>query len=507
MAEGSRREVRVGAFPSRQLTVPLVVVAFLVGIGVGLLLGWQVWPVKWYDMDPSDLRLQHQRTYVEMTADSLAVTGDTEAAKRRLYELTDEDTSWQWVANLIEQVAMERDKAGNGAGSLRLRRMALSAGLPIPTPTAPEPPKTSAFPTGGLGDILSAMPRWLILLLALGAFVIALSLVTWLLLLLIRGRSPKREPVAEWSPVPPEPQSSAQATQVPSASYRPASEQVPWEAAEQSAEIPQVQRQPDVPPAYEPVPPRPAESGLSSTPELPTTASLAPTAISSLEEPVESEGALSADSGEIQAEIPLEGELYPDGEGVSSITKEPFPGGMVEQTMAADRGTRSAKAPQPKSVPPGALGAFEAEYHYGDDDFDCSFSIETQDKEFLGECGVSISDVLGADDVQQVDAFDIWLFDKGDIRTVSKVLVSDYAYQDEATRARLEAKGELLVAQVGLTVTLETLSLRALVTIKDFGYIPDDQAARETGGSATSFAGVFSHFSVDMIVERVGNTL
>ena len=78
----------------RRLAVLFTGIALFVGIGLGLLFGWQVWPVQWYDTDPSDLRAEHQEDYILMIADSLAVNGDGDLARKRLTELTDDDTSW-----------------------------------------------------------------------------------------------------------------------------------------------------------------------------------------------------------------------------------------------------------------------------------------------------------------------------------------------------------------------------------------------------------------------------
>ena len=73
----------------------------------------------------------------------------------------------------------------------------------------------------------------------------------------------------------------------------------------------------------------------------------------------------------------------------------------------------------------------------GDDAFDKSFIIENSNGDFLGECGVSISEYVNTDDgARNVTAFEIWLFDKNDTHTVTKVLMSDYAFSDEATRAK-----------------------------------------------------------------------
>ena len=123
----------------RRLVWPLIAVGILVGILIGLILGWQVWPVRWYDTDPSDLREQHKMSYVIMAADSLAVTGNQELAKRRLADLVDKRNTWEQVANLVERVALEREQAGDSAAALRVRRLAQVVQLPSPkvTPATP----------------------------------------------------------------------------------------------------------------------------------------------------------------------------------------------------------------------------------------------------------------------------------------------------------------------------------------------------------------------------------
>ncbi len=85
-------------------------------------------------------------------------------------------------------------------------------------------------------------------------------------------------------------------------------------------------------------------------------------------------------------------------------------------------------------------------YDLGHDTYDESFSIETPMGEFLGECGVGISETLGAGEPAKVTAFEVWLFDKSDIRTVTKVLMSPYAYNDSALRTRLAPKGDPVLA-------------------------------------------------------------
>ncbi|MHB9034736.1 MAG: hypothetical protein ACYC6L_17015, partial [Anaerolineae bacterium] len=108
----------------------------------------------------------------------------------------------------------------------------------------------------------------------------------------------------------------------------------------------------------------------------------------------------------------------------------------------------------------GVLGTFEAEYTFGTDDFDCSFTITTQDGVFMGDCGVGVSDVLPAIGPQHVDALELWLFDKGDVSSVSKFIVSEYAYESPTLNNRLSAKGDLVLAEPGAVIQLETRSLR-----------------------------------------------
>jgi len=120
------------------------------------------------------------------------------------------------------------------------------------------------------------------------------------------------------------------------------------------------------------------------------------------------------------------------------------------------------------SQPP--LGHFFTTYQLGEDTYDESFSIETAMNEFLGECGVGISETIGEGEPDKVTAFEVWLFDKSDIRTVTKVVMSDFAYHDKALRERLAAKGEAILAERDAPFTLETSGLQVRVNITDLSY-------------------------------------
>ena len=113
--------------------------------------------------------------------------------------------------------------------------------------------------------------------------------------------------------------------------------------------------------------------------------------------------------------------------------------------------------------------SFNTPYVLGDDYFDPSFSIEIG-SDFMGECGIGISETIGAGEPKKVTAFEAWLFDKSDIRTVTKVLATEYAYNDPDLRAKLEPKGDIVLLSPGQEIVLETSALRVKARIKEIEY-------------------------------------
>ncbi|HUI89094.1 MAG TPA: hypothetical protein VLX61_10260 [Anaerolineales bacterium] len=109
-------------------------------------------------------------------------------------------------------------------------------------------------------------------------------------------------------------------------------------------------------------------------------------------------------------------------------------------------------------------------YVLGDDLYDESFSIDTQSGDFLGEYGVGVSEIIGVGDPKKVTALEIWLFDKNDIKTATKVLMSAHAFSDATTRSRLEPKGELVLVDPQKQVMLETATLQLLAKVIDLQY-------------------------------------
>lgn len=116
------------------------------------------------------------------------------------------------------------------------------------------------------------------------------------------------------------------------------------------------------------------------------------------------------------------------------------------------------------------IARFHTTYSRGHDAYDDSFSIENSNAEFLGECGVGIAESIGTDLPKNVTALEIWLFDKSDIRTITKVVMSDYAFFEDALKAKLAPKGDPVLARETETIVLETASLIINAEITEMDY-------------------------------------
>jgi hypothetical protein len=130
-------------------------------------------------------------------------------------------------------------------------------------------------------------------------------------------------------------------------------------------------------------------------------------------------------------------------------------------------------------------------YTLGMDNFDESFAIETEDNEWLGEFGMGISESLDGGTPRRVVAFEVWLFDKPNTRTVTKVLMSDFAYNNETLRNKLSSRGDPVLATSGGTFTLETPALTVQAQVTEMEY-----------GEGTPAFGYFNNLSVLLTVHR-----
>jgi len=163
---------------------------------------------------------------------------------------------------------------------------------------------------------------------------------------------------------------------------------------------------------------------------------------------------------------------------------------ILRRTRSARRTKRTAADGEGVVGGPQPLLSKISNYNLGMDNFDESFSIETEDGTFLGECGMGISEALGEGTPRRIAAFEVWLFDKSDIRTVTKVLMSEFAYNDEGLRSKLLAKGEPVLATPGATFALETTSLIVKVRVVELEY-----------GDGMPAFGYFNNLGVSLVAD------
>ena len=158
---------------------------------------------------------------------------------------------------------------------------------------------------------------------------------------------------------------------------------------------------------------------------------------------------------------------------------EPTPAAVPVQSQSAFKPSFFGNGKQSNgSAVKKPIAQFMSTYAFGDDRYDESFTFDAPNGEFLGECGVSISDIIGVGEPKKISAFDIWLFDKNDVQTVTKVLMSKHSYEDPITLQRLEIRGEPILAEPGAQFVLETATLRLEGRIVDVMYgdmpLPED---------------------------------
>jgi hypothetical protein len=157
--------------------------------------------------------------------------------------------------------------------------------------------------------------------------------------------------------------------------------------------------------------------------------------------------------------------------GISS--SKPKPAFKPTPSRLPAEGTMGeAGAAVPASSPTGnaPIAQFMTTYVLGDDTYDDSFPVDSPDGMFLGECGMGISETIGVGDPKKVMAFEVWLFDKNDIRTVTRVLMSEHAFKDEALKSRLAAKGDPVLVKPGDVVSMDTATLTVTARVVDMAY-------------------------------------
>ncbi len=88
--------------PTRAIILAAALASLIVGVALGLLLTWVIWPVEFKDADPADLRPTLRDDYVRMISLAYEADGDVASARQRLGALRLANPA-QTFNDLIEQ--------------------------------------------------------------------------------------------------------------------------------------------------------------------------------------------------------------------------------------------------------------------------------------------------------------------------------------------------------------------------------------------------------------------
>jgi len=152
----------------------------------------------------------------------------------------------------------------------------------------------------------------------------------------------------------------------------------------------------------------------------------------------------------------------------SGLKRKPITDEIPDKRLFEESEVKTIEKVTPGNDKP--VAQYMTNYMFGDDQYDESFTFDAPNGEFLGECGVSIGDTIGVGEPKKISAFEIWLFDKNDVQTVTKVFLSDHFFNETNLRQRLESKGELISAEPGKQILLETATLQLEARIVDMHY-------------------------------------
>lgn len=83
----------------------LLLVGLLVGLGLGFLFGWGLWPVQYHDTTPAQLRPDYRDEYLRLVALSYQVEPDLAQARARLAAMGDTAPFPQLVARIEAWIA------------------------------------------------------------------------------------------------------------------------------------------------------------------------------------------------------------------------------------------------------------------------------------------------------------------------------------------------------------------------------------------------------------------
>ncbi|MEZ4591799.1 MAG: hypothetical protein R3D55_11760 [Chloroflexota bacterium] len=111
-----------------RLPTPIfILLGLVIGLGLGLAVGWVFWPTEFTDANPTVLEDRYRRDYVQLIADGYALDNNLALAQQRIGDLG-EDGSDYLLQVLIEMILRQDDEAA----IRRLTRLANDIGQYTP---------------------------------------------------------------------------------------------------------------------------------------------------------------------------------------------------------------------------------------------------------------------------------------------------------------------------------------------------------------------------------------
>lgn len=126
--------------------VLLIGLGLIVGVSLGLYLGWVAWPTEFVDADPTILREDYRRDYTLMIAHTYVGDGDLAAAQRRIYSLGGPNPAHWLLTMTVDAILSGRDEE-----TVIMPLVALSRDLGLNSPAMA--PYVQATPVEAGGDV------------------------------------------------------------------------------------------------------------------------------------------------------------------------------------------------------------------------------------------------------------------------------------------------------------------------------------------------------------------
>ena len=414
--------------------------AAIIGLLIGLLIGWWVWPVTWQNALPPDLRAAERDAYLQMTAESFAQTKDLRTAQERL-------ASWPQDQLAKELATLQSRLLGaNLKGAAQVQELMTALNIAPAQAAAPTArPGASPTPTAAPTDLMTQLRRictlglWVLLFLG-GVAVVVVLYRRW-----------RASHAAQGSPAIDE-------------------SLLHERSAERSS-------------------PRPTVEARRERPAAP---------IEELQQPLPAMTWSELRGEEVEPEDEAGGVL-PFLPAEEVIRQPPARPPVVSPPLAAPPAPRpvepirrgSTAGPIAPPTQPSKLGEWRPAYQMGEADYSEAFDVNDLDGSYLGQCAMDLIDPVGRQH-DQAAALQVSLWDSKDPDTRVIVLMSEGAYRDTAMRDQLAGSGQtIVVAKPGAEFKLETykLLLRGVV----------DRLAYGEGEPANS---IFAELAVRMTAYR-----